>query len=161
MSARRYPLEPLRAAVGASSINAMLRRLGVSGSTEQDYRRNGVTEKVADRLAVKAGFNPYEVWPEMADHLVEDAEVTCARDDCPNRFVPLHHLQKYCRTACGRVVAKRRYRARLRATDPAWVEAQRAARRERYEQERDYELAQQARRDAARRRPTNDTEVAA
>lgn len=49
-------------------------KLGLSGTTEKLYRRVGVSEPVADRLAVRAGMHPWEVWPEMAEHSMVEAE---------------------------------------------------------------------------------------
>lgn len=69
----RYPFAPLAAAMGLTEHAAAV-ALGLSGSTQQDYRRRGVTEQVADRLAVRAGLVPYEVWPSMLDDAVDAAE---------------------------------------------------------------------------------------
>lgn len=130
MSGRRYPLEPLRSAVGASSINAMLRRLGVSGSTEQDYRRNGVSEKVADRLAARSGLVAYEVWPEMVDRAIADVQLTCQHTKCGATFVPEHAGQLYCQPVCGGRERARRHAARRYRSDAIYAERKRAERRE-------------------------------
>lgn len=108
-SVHRYPLEPLAAAMGLSMNQACL-RLGISGSTQQEYRRRGVTEKVADRLAVRAELVPYEVWPEMADHAIASIEVECARTDCATRFVPRRKGMRYCTSTCKDVEGTRRRR---------------------------------------------------
>lgn len=71
MSQRRYPLEPLAQAMG-SSVHAMAEALGLSGSWLRKIRDNGVPARSADRLAVAAGFHPYEVWPEMHAHALEE-----------------------------------------------------------------------------------------
>lgn len=68
-----YPFAPLADAMGMSEAQAC-RTLKLSGSTEQRYRQQGVTERVADRLAVAAGFVPYDIWPEMLDHHIERTE---------------------------------------------------------------------------------------
>lgn len=70
---RRYQLQPLADVLGIS-LASLGRHLGVSGSTWKEYRDQGVTEKVGDRLAVRAGVAAYEVWPEMLDHAIEDAD---------------------------------------------------------------------------------------
>lgn len=62
----RFPFASLAVAMGLSQGEAA-RLLGLSGSTWKEYRDRGMTERVADRLAVKAGLVPYEVWPEMLD----------------------------------------------------------------------------------------------
>jgi hypothetical protein len=49
------------------------RSLGFSGSTEQKYRREGMSAIVADHAAVKAGFSPFEVWPEWGVDAHEEA----------------------------------------------------------------------------------------
>lgn len=74
MTARhRYPWAPLAAAMGLSEHQAAA-RLGVSGTTQQTYRRIGVLEETAERLADKAGLHPFEVWPELLEHRLADAE---------------------------------------------------------------------------------------
>lgn len=67
---RRYPFAPLAEVLGMSERGAA-HHLGVTGSTEQRYRRDGMTMAVADRLAIRAGRHPFELWPEMADHIIE------------------------------------------------------------------------------------------
>lgn len=63
----RYPLEALRDAMGAPSLNAMGQQLGVAGTTLHDYRDRGLTSKVADRLAIRAGLHPALVWDTWID----------------------------------------------------------------------------------------------
>lgn len=64
---RRYPFADLAAAMRMSEHAAAV-QLGLSGSTEQTYRRDGLSEKVADRLAVKAGLHPVNVWVDYIDY---------------------------------------------------------------------------------------------
>lgn len=121
----RYPLDALAEAMRLS-VNQACKALGVSGSTMQDYRQRGLTEKVADRLAVKAGLVAYEVWPEMVDHHIEACSVECADEKCGERFVPEKRSQRYCSPRCrerrkAREKARRRYR-----DDAAFREAQKA-----------------------------------
>lgn len=73
MSGARYPFAPLAEAMQLPEPKAA-RELGISGSTEQEYRRDGISERVADRLAVKAGLHPFVVWPEMAAAHVAEAD---------------------------------------------------------------------------------------
>lgn len=121
---KRYPLAPLLDAMGMSANQACL-ALGLSGSTQQQYRRDGVTERVADRLAGKAGFSVYEIWPEMADDVIDAvAAADRARENAGER---------------------RRYR-----TDPAKRARRLETRRAYYAQHGEYERAAQRVRDAAR-----------
>lgn len=69
----RYPFAVLAEAMGVSENQAVM-RLGINGKAGQQYRAEGMTEKVADRMAVKAGLHPFEVWPEMAVVNMEEAE---------------------------------------------------------------------------------------
>lgn len=59
---RPFPFSDLAAVMGVSEAHAC-RLLGINGSVAQDYRRNGVGIRAADRLAVRAGFHPSNVWP--------------------------------------------------------------------------------------------------
>ncbi len=70
---RRYPLQPLADACGVTLAH-LGRLLRTSGSTWKGYRDEGVSELVADRLAARAGFVAYEVWPEMVQHQIDDTE---------------------------------------------------------------------------------------
>lgn len=83
----RYPIEPLLEAMGVSWSQAA-QQLGIGGPEYRRYRDEGMTRDTAERKALKAGFHPYEVWPDMADHDAEAVTVECAADDCPVRFIP-------------------------------------------------------------------------
>ncbi|HEV2928408.1 MAG TPA: CGNR zinc finger domain-containing protein [Propionibacteriaceae bacterium] len=146
----RYPLQPLLDRIGGSATSAA-RKLGISGSTEQDYKRRGVTERVADRLAARAGLVAYEVWPEILDHAIAAEMRTCALADCTEAFVPSRSTSRYCSKLCGDRARRRAYQARKAATDPEWVERRRQQRRDYYLECGEYERAQQRRRDAAKR----------
>jgi len=39
-------------------------RLGIAGTTHKQYCERGLTEEQADRLALRAGYHPAEVWRE-------------------------------------------------------------------------------------------------
>lgn len=68
----RYSLAPLVALSGLSGKRFIV-AFRVSGT---DYSK-GVSRHRADRLAVRAGFHPYEIWPEM---IVEDFDAADVRD---------------------------------------------------------------------------------
>lgn len=128
----RYPFALLAEAMGCTEAQAA-RQLGLSGSTEWRYRSDGLTEKVADRLAVKAGFHAFVVWPEMLDAVTESVMVECAADGCETRFLPRQNGHKYCSRRCGRRMDQRRYRATQRG-----AEVHRAISRRQYADTRDY-----------------------
>lgn len=116
MSERRYPFAALATAMGVSE-NQAGRLLKLSGEARAKYRRHGMTEEVADRMAVKAGMHPFEVWPEMADDWL--AEVECAADDCTERFPFSPYNRRFCSRRCRtRVHARlRRQRPEVKAVD--------------------------------------------
>lgn len=71
MTGRRYPIQPLARAMGCST-HTMGARLGISGTTYKTYRDHGVAHVTADNLAIRAGYHPYEIWPEMHGHDLAD-----------------------------------------------------------------------------------------
>lgn len=142
----RYPLTTLLDMMGYQSVNKAAEALGVSGTTYVRYSCHGVTERTADRLAVRAGFHPAEVWPELTDHQINAASRVCARPNCTTMFVPNRSDQKYCDAPCRRHMAEKRYRERKRATDPEWVASRRAKRRDYYAECGQYERAEHLRR---------------
>ena len=101
-----YPFADLAAAMRLTEHQATA-VLGLSGSTAQDYRHNGMSWRVADRLAVKAGFHPGQVWPEWIDDAIADAHVACA--DCGTRFIPKRSNHRFCSTHCSDRWRKRHY----------------------------------------------------
>ena len=75
---RPYDFDALAARMGLSA-NAAGERLGVRGTTLQEYRARGLTEQVADRLATAAGLHPAQVWSSwVADGLSPLDEVFLA-----------------------------------------------------------------------------------
>lgn len=138
----RYPLDPLYKAMGLSPHQAGI-ALGLSGSTQQDYRRRGVTERVADRLAIRAGLSPYEIWPEMVDDQIASLHVPCARHDCDGTFIPVQATQKTCSPRCSTLVRQRRRRA-----TPTGAAAARESAARYYRENRTYVRDQQRRRRA-------------
>lgn len=105
---KRYPLEPLIEAMGMTANQACL-RLGVSGSVQQKYRAEGVIDQTAELLATRAGFHPYEIWPELADDRYA-ALPRCA--ECDEPYVPRQYNQKYCSRPCGKRVRDREAKRR-------------------------------------------------
>src|SRR5690606_17390813 len=92
----------------------------------EEYRlrvEHGVTERIADRLAVAAGLHPHVVWPEMADHAIADNQRAC--EECEKPFVPSRSDQRFCSSSCRwRRSSRESYRLRYR-TDPAFREKER------------------------------------
>jgi len=119
---------------------AAQRRLRISNDSYRRFAADGLTEVQADRYADRAGLMAYEVWPEMVDHLVADAQRTCASDGCDELFVPTRPWSKYCSRRCYRREVQRRQRRRPE------VQARKRAHEARYRAEtREYRLARQRR----------------
>lgn len=135
MTDRRYPWAPLAAAMGLSEASAA-RALGVTGSTEQEYRRRGVTDRVAERLAGLAGLHPSEVWPELIDDRLADLEAdrraryNAAQRKWRSKPGPREASRVRCRAYYAETAEYHRAYRRRRYAENA--EAERAARRERY-----------------------------
>lgn len=129
---RRYPLEPLAEAMCLSMNQACL-KLGVSGTTQKEYRARGVTELVADRLAVRAGLHPCEVWPDFGLQPCEE---------CGELFAATRPGHRFCGASCrDRRSARQRYASR-----PETREAVLARRRRYYAENAAYERARERRR---------------
>src|SRR5690606_17349748 len=94
------------------------------GGEEYRLRRTeGVTERIADRLAVAAGLHPHVVWPEMADHAIADNQRAC--EECEAPFLPKRSDQRFCSKECRwRKCNRESYRHRYR-TDPAFAAQER------------------------------------
>jgi transposase-like protein len=58
-------LEPL--ASHHENMSTLARALGVDRAQLGRWRRTGVTPSTADRLAVRLGFHPAELWPQWFD----------------------------------------------------------------------------------------------
>lgn len=142
MTGRRYPFADLARAMGVTEA-AACRHLNLAGSTAKEYRHRGVTARVADRLAAKAGLPVAAVWPSWVDDLIADQSRPCV--ECGQPFVPSRSGVRYCGPACSTRRASREWHRRRYQTDPdhraAKIEAARA-----------YRAHLQARR-AQRRRP--------
>jgi ribosomal protein S27AE len=100
------------------SLHRACKRLGIRGSTVVEYRDRGMSDYVAERLALKAGLHPYEVWPEMADARVQELERSC--EECGASFVPTRAGHRYCSTRCGQRVWNRAYQRRRYWSDPEY-----------------------------------------
>lgn len=106
----RYPLASLAAACGLSE-HALCQRLGVKGSDGQRAIREGLSELLADRYAVKMGLHSAVVWPELMDAAIEAVHRDCAAPDCTARFVPRTRTHRFCSDRCRQRVKQRRYRS--------------------------------------------------
>jgi hypothetical protein len=149
---RLYSLAPLAALAGVE-VQQLASKLRLSGSDWQRYRDDGVSEKVADRLARKLGFAAYNVWPEMIDHAIEDASLRCAH--CDGLFIPTNRRQRFCSVRCQQGAWRRnryrtdpKFREQAIATSRAYYaeagEYARARQRRYYREHREAELARQA-----------------
>ena len=131
---RRYPMEPLLEATGWT-LSQAAQQLGIGGPEYRRYADEGMSREVAERKALKAGFHPYEVWPNMADDDADDVTVKCAAEDCPVMFIPpatgpgqkrrLYH-DRNCQT---------RWNAKLRYQTVPEVRERRKAAAQRYKAE--------------------------
>lgn len=62
----RWPWAPLGEALGGS-LRTQSDRLGVDQGQVCRWRRNGLTDAMADRCAIRAGLHPRAVWPGWDD----------------------------------------------------------------------------------------------
>lgn len=120
----RYPLDPLFALMGETP-HAACKILRLAGRTQKEYRRDGVTAKVADRMAVRAGFHPYEVWPEMVDHDIAATAKDCA--GCGEPYNTSDSRRRYCTPECRQRARWRRVDANRRRRDPEKAKARKQA----------------------------------
>jgi lambda repressor-like predicted transcriptional regulator len=69
----RYPFDDLRDVVDPAHERTNLEvaeALGLHPRQLERYRRQGVTDCAADRLAVRAGTHPAVIWPEWCHAVV-------------------------------------------------------------------------------------------
>ena len=135
----RYPLADLLEATGLTE-SGLTRAVGLSGSTLVKARENGLTADAADRYATRAGFHPASVWPDWG---TAECEQTCP--ECEEGFVPARKGTVFCSKRCRQRKLQREWQRRRYATDPAYAEAKRAARREFYAECAEYEKARERR----------------
>jgi len=130
----RYSLEPI-AALLEVPLSSLGRRLNLSGSTWKEYRDRGVSEKVADRLAVKVGVHPHTLWPEMLDHALADVDkAEEERRKKVNARKAAAARRKYAEDAefrARRLADMRAYKEASRRAQRLYAERHRAANRER------------------------------
>ena len=125
----RYPLDHFFALTGWSMTDVQ-REAPCNAAEWRKRRTEGVTERIADRIACAAGLHPHTVWPEMLEHALEDASKVC--EECGASFVPPPKVpyKRFCGRPCqARNAARRRYHA-----DPVHRETVKAAAR-RYHRE--------------------------
>lgn len=146
----RYALAPLMRAAGVASMAELRATFPMNGATYRRVLDEGLSEVQADRLAVRLGLLPWDVWPDW----LEAAEVECAATDCAVRFVPAQGHQRFCHSSCS---SRQRRRDRYRR-DPAYREQRKGASRRYYEvngetvRERNRVAKAEARQRAAERR---------
>lgn len=122
-----YPLEPLLAKMGNPTAGPASRALGISGDSFKRYQANGLTEDQADRLAVRAGFHPLEVWDDWDTAVEYVPDAICP--ECGEGFDRGVWNQVYCSKRCKDRVNARRWYADDEFRQRK-VEANRAYRRE-------------------------------
>lgn len=115
---RRYPIEPLLE-LSRLPYSRIVGR--VNSEAWNAMRTTGLTPYMADKLAVKCGFHPSQVWPSWeAD---EFAELSAPCGECGEQFIPRRKGHVYCAKTCGDRARKRRQYH----SDPAHREAKIAA----------------------------------
>jgi hypothetical protein len=108
---RRYPVAHLAALMRVDELAAM-HRLEVSSIDARAYVDRGVTWKVADRLAVAAGFHPALVWPEWLDDGIEAVRADERRRAREKRR---RYLARHEHARASNRVRRRRYYAENRS----------------------------------------------
>ena len=64
---RRWPLAPLVEAMRRRGSANPTYELGIGGEVWKRATAHGLTDATADRWAVRAGWLPWEVWPDWID----------------------------------------------------------------------------------------------
>jgi hypothetical protein len=141
--ARRYQIARLADYLN-ESLNSACIAVGLSGTTQQDARCHGVTRRVADTLADRVGQHVWTIWPETADHDIEDHSVPC--QECGDPFIPNREGHRHCSDTCRTRRTSREYQRRRHATDPEFREHKRRQNREYYEETVEYQRAYARRR---------------
>lgn len=105
---RRYPLADLAEAM-RESYNQACERLGIGGAERNRIDADGgLSLDRAERIALKAGLHPWNVWPEMVDHLMEDEGAVRTCTVCGDTFRPRSHNQLCCADEACRAERRRR-----------------------------------------------------
>lgn len=150
---RRLSITPLVEALNLAPGESVSRALGISGSALTAYTTCGMEERTADRLAARAGFVSWVLWPELLEDAIEDVTRECEADDCNRTFVPPSRapFKRFCTPACRKRVQRReQYR-----NDPSFRERVLGDMKRYYEETRTYQVKrarwyrEQARRRAA------------
>lgn len=94
----RYPLQPLLDAGGLSLARAA-RQLGTSGSSLKRFAAEGMDRDAAERLALRAGLHPYEIFTDMLEHDLTYSDQECAAPECEERFAP-RPTKRFCSKRC-------------------------------------------------------------
>lgn len=129
---RRWPLAPFFEVTGWTMAD--IREVAPCGGDEWKRRHTeGVTERIADRIATAAGHHPWTIWPDMDQAAAETVSVVC--QGCYVAFVPEHPLRTYCTPECRQRARWRRRAATVRARDP---ERERARKRRWAQESGDY-----------------------
>lgn len=145
---RRYPLAPLLEAMRCTLSQAS-KRLGIGGPEYRRYADEGLSRETAERKALRAGLHPYEVWPDMADHDLEDAEqAERERHERTKAIQRKSWRKRWDAMTEEEREAKREYLREYRSKARAAI---RANRRRYYERNRQAELARQREYDARKR----------
>lgn len=76
---RKFPVKPLAAKVGNGTVLDLSRVLGVKYNSLTHWIQDGIPEYTADRVAVKFGFHPVEIWPEWFDGVLDETGEFFAR----------------------------------------------------------------------------------
>lgn len=139
---RRYPLEPLRR-LSWLSRGEFAKKVSVGGKDYARYWSEGVSWKVADRIAGACGFHPAEVWPEWFDEAeaarraaLNAGERRRYIDDDAKRARRIEQSRRYWWENHDYVLAQKRRRAA--DLDP---EVKKTRRRAHYERHREAILA--------------------
>ena len=116
----RYPWEPLGRLVsvkkhaGGELVGkaeaAAARFLDVDPQQVRRWKALGLLREHAERMAERAGFVPYEVWPEILNDLDDMPSRVCASEGCDEEFdVGWPYMKRrYCSENCRRREERRR-----------------------------------------------------
>ena len=121
-----YSFSALLDKIGNPTVGPGTRRLGISGHSFRRYLEVGLTEDQADRLAVRCGLHPIEVWPDWDTAVEYVPDAVCP--ECGEGFDRGRKDKVYCSMACKHR-RKSRLRMRRRALDPSWQERENARKR--------------------------------
>lgn len=132
---RRYPLEPLAKWFGLS-IPQTCRLARVEGTPQKEARCHGITRRVVDRICHEFKAHPYEIWPEVVDHDVQDPR-PC--DYCKEPFYPAQRNSRFCCLRCRRRALQgeqNKARRKRYAEDPEFRQRKIAAAQRRHAEQR-------------------------